>query len=454
MPGLLDFLSHFYDYRLVFAIVLAIILYDSWSRFAKREKWLRFVVSILPKYANAHYNLAAFLLKYPRRFDEAERELRLAIELDPKLPDAYRSLVALLDHKKADVQEIDAIYSQMQLMIPDDTAPYMWRATNFLRKRMFAESEQSVRQAINVAPRFGPAYELLAGLLRLQKRFPEALEAYEKAVNFGVGNAKLHAELAQIAEQLERYPVAEKAYRRVIALEPKNIDAYSELTRLLEKQKRYQDAEKLLKKGIEINPQAAILKALLAYSINHLGNQPKALELLSEIASLESNDAHTFYLIAYWYHGQKFHKEAEIAYRNAIRKDSKVINAYYWLGGLLVQNERYQEAEALYQQAILIDDKNAQLFWALGMLYHSRLKRYQDADAAFQKVTELTPAVADAFYNIACANSLLQNKERALKYLKIGLEKGSSAAHAWIDSDLEWIRKDPAFAEIVGPKPE
>jgi len=54
-------------------------------------------------------------------------------------------------------------------------------------------------------------------------------------------------------------------------------------------------------------------------------------------------------------------------------------------------------------------------------------------------------------YNRACFESICGNMEKALNLLKIALEKGQSSKE-WVkqDPDLENLRDDPRFKEIVG----
>lgn len=61
----------------------------------------------------------------------------------------------------------------------------------------------------------------------------------------------------------------------------------------------------------------------------------------------------------------------------------------------------------------------------------------------------------DDWYNPACLESILGNLDTAFDHLtKAAQEKSFDKAWAWEDPDLQWIRDDPRFLEIVGPKPE
>jgi len=74
---------------------------------------------------------------------------------------------------------------------------------------------------------------------------------------------------------------------------------------------------------------------------------------------------------------------------------------------------------------------------------------YDDA----KKQEEITRAVVgkEIEYNQACFEAICGNHENALALLKIGLEKNQSTKE-WTrqDPDLENIRNDPRFKELVG----
>jgi len=72
-----------------------------------------------------------------------------------------------------------------------------------------------------------------------------------------------------------------------------------------------------------------------------------------------------------------------------------------------------------------------------------------------EKSRKFIPQNDDYWYNLSCIETILGNTEIAFQNLKKATqEKSFDKEWAWEDSDLQWIRDDPRFAEIVGPKPE
>ncbi|HXF85477.1 MAG TPA: tetratricopeptide repeat protein [Anaerolineales bacterium] len=175
--------------------------------------------------------------------------------------------------------------------------------------------------------------------------------------------------------------------------------------------------------------------------------------------------------------------EAEDAYRQAIAKDPNFAQAYSNLGILLRKLGRYAEAEDVYRQAIAIDPNDAQAYNNLVILLRVTgrekeaiplLEKMLEINAndfnsylgiasirksigepvpeqMLEKARQLIPA--EDWYNRACLESVSGNADTAFEYLqKAAQQKKFNPAWAWQDPDLQWIRGDPRFAEIVGKK--
>jgi mannose-6-phosphate isomerase-like protein (cupin superfamily) len=75
---------------------------------------------------------------------------------------------------------------------------------------------------------------------------------------------------------------------------------------------------------------------------------------------------------------------------------------------------------------------------------------YAEAADLMRGVVETNPQYADLFYNLACVESLAGRKTDALDHLRRAIEMSERfRAYAKDDSDLEPIRDDPAFKELV-----
>jgi len=77
-------------------------------------------------------------------------------------------------------------------------------------------------------------------------------------------------------------------------------------------------------------------------------------------------------------------------------------------------------------------------------------KEYEKGRALFQALLLLVPEDILGTYNLACAESLLGNREEAVKMLRRAVDLGyGNLPHLLADSDLENIRDMKEFVEIV-----
>jgi mannose-6-phosphate isomerase-like protein (cupin superfamily) len=87
--------------------------------------------------------------------------------------------------------------------------------------------------------------------------------------------------------------------------------------------------------------------------------------------------------------------------------------------------------------------------WAPVRALHEK-GEYAEAADLMRDVVEANPQYADLFYNLACVESLAGRKTDALDHLRRAFEMSERfRAYAKEDSDLDPIRDDPAFKEIV-----
>ena len=375
-----------------------------------------------------------YVFQQDKNLDEAERSYRNAIELDPSLPEAYSNLGLLLH-------------------------------ANLKR---YNEAEAAYRKAIELNPSYATAYYNLGNLLSDEnlKRYEEAEAAYRKAIELNPSNATAYSTLGILLKNLKRTEEAEAAYRKAIELceaspsgdNPSYATAYYNLGLLLhENLKRYEEAEAAYRKAIEL------------CEASPSGDNPLYATAYSNLGILLKN--------------LKRYEEAEAAYRKAIELNPSLPEAYSNLGSLLDDLKRYDEAEAAYRKAIELDPSESAAYNNLVILLRL-INRIEDAMPLLEKVLEINPedfnpylAMAsvnkqlgkdisndhtekarqfmpeDDWYNRACLESICDNFDLAFEHLQRAAQaEGFNPAWAWDDPDLQWVRDDPRFTKIVGPR--
>ena len=84
-------------------------------------------------------------------------------------------------------------------------------------------------------------------------------------------------------------------------------------------------------------------------------------------------------------------------------------------------------------------------------LVHFANKDYEKAAEVYESFLAETPGNAGFLYNLACAESLLGRKEKALQHLRESVETDAVyKKNALEDPDFDAIRDDPEFSVITG----
>ncbi|HEV7747781.1 MAG TPA: tetratricopeptide repeat protein [Pyrinomonadaceae bacterium] len=97
--------------------------------------------------------------------------------------------------------------------------------------------------------------------------------------------------------------------------------------------------------------------------------------------------------------------------------------------------------------------RDGEEWFARGYQMHNS-DRFEEAIEAFKRAADLGHRKATAMYNIACGYSLLNDKENALVWLQQALDNGFEGAdYLWDDSDLDPLRSDSRFKQILASVP-
>lgn len=93
---------------------------------------------------------------------------------------------------------------------------------------------------------------------------------------------------------------------------------------------------------------------------------------------------------------------------------------------------------------------DSDLLSQLGYLY-TQCGRYRDGLAVDRRLVAMRPRDPISYYNLACSHSRLKQAARAFAALRRAIELGyRDVEHMQADPDLENIRKDPRWQDLLG----
>jgi tetratricopeptide (TPR) repeat protein len=114
-----------------------------------------------------------------------------------------------------------------------------------------------------------------------------------------------------------------------------------------------------------------------------------------------------------------------------------------------IQNRQWEQAEKAFKLLLANEPRKAEAWFFLGLSLHSQ-QRYRDAIQAYIVADSLEYAPARTRYNMACSYSLLNENGEAIHAIARAMNAGFRQLQLLLtDTDLDNIRNEPAFQELV-----
>ncbi len=445
-----EFVAH--EWRLFLIIPLIAVLAYLWAFVLTTKRILQWLVHLWPLSARLHFELGQHLLESEP--EKAELALKQAITLKPDMSEAYFLLANLqLEHKDR-LADAEQTVKQMLRQFPGHPVAYCLQGQARERRECYSDAEKSYRAANAAAPEFGWPCSLLGALRR----------------------DKLHNLLG-----------AEIAYRQAIRNQPGAWSNYYYLGNLMMLARRYGDAAKCYEMAVQKNRHDAPSQINLGLALLAARRPAEARKTLPRAMRMRPKSPAAELGLGRLLRQLERTAEAEAAFRRAIDKDANLVDAYDELGRILDEQPcNMAEAELVYRQGLKIDGSHQALNYDLSLLLR-RMHRNLEAIPFVEQTLACDPEDFDAHlalaaihkhsgdassfaesaamarrllpcdepYAAACLEALCDDPEAALEQLgKAAQASGFDKWWAWNDPDLECLRADPRFTEIVGPEPE
>ena len=311
--------------------------------------------------------------------DDALRSLWAAMQADPRLTtlETIEKLARNSDHDDM----LAKAYGQVltSALRPDDRAQVLTRAAALDKRRGdLAAAERRLREALQVSPNLGDAFDLLDVLLDEQNRFSDLVTLLlERAAKVGESDVQraLFGRAAELARATNDQEGALDAYARLAALDPGDVAS------------RLAQVEILREAGLD-----ARLSTALASLADVTGDRRERAELLCEAARLQ----HT---------GADANERIEGLYQRAFAASGACDEAFVWLERHLHGNPR-QLIPILQARAEALS-KGPTRTLALRKLAHA----HRDLDNAADACAALEAALADDKHNAAVLDELIKTSE-------------------------------------------
>jgi TolB-like protein/Tfp pilus assembly protein PilF len=245
---------------------------------------------------------------------------------------------------------------------------------------------------------------------------PKARAAALKALALDESLGEAHAALGYAATTYGwEWAAAEREFERAIVLDPGYATAHFWYGVHLAARGRTERALSQAKQARELDPLSPIIHAGVAW-IHHLGRQ---------------------------------YDEAMEDARKSLEIDPAFLMGHFRLGVAHERKASYDDAIAEIRKAIATSGENPDMIAALGHVLAASGRRAEARGIADQLIDLRNRRYVSA-YSVAAVYSGLDEKDRAFEWLRKALEERSwSLALAGVDPDMDPLRSDPRFSELL-----
>jgi eukaryotic-like serine/threonine-protein kinase len=353
-------------------------------------------VDLDPGYAIAHAKLALAygrlygIRRDPGALDLARGNCEHALALDAGLVDARLSRAFLLEQTGNVQGALDETKKTLALD-PSNPRTLLWQARIYIRLNRWADAERTFHRLLQERPNDWVTYNDLGAALHQQGKYQEAIGAFRAASIAAPGSSMALSNLGVEYLQVGDFAKATESLKKSLALQPDSDQAAVNTSIALRYQGRYEEALPFALKAVELSP----------------ADDTNWLELGECYTSLRNHQS-----------------EAKSAYLRAAKEAE--------------QHLRTNAADGPT--------------WMLLALYHVKSGNPQNAVSLIEKAESRGANDMDSQLYKARILELLGKREEALATLAVCFGRGASAYQVGSFPDLQSLRKDPRYREILQAK--
>ena len=242
-------------------------------------------------------------------------------------------------------------------------------------------------------------------------------------------------------------------FSRAIELNPQNFGAYSFRGAVYFEIKSYKKALEDFDKALDMKPECVLCYSSRAQTKEKLEDWIGAYEDYTSAIVFSPKDPELYYKRASLFvYINKNRDKALSDLAKCFDIDSKNKSRYYRMRASIFSLSQEKEKAILdYKELLRLGENDSNTFYNIGSCYFS-LEYYDKAVEYFNKAINIDPDNDLALFEMAKTYSVLDEKEEALKYLKLAFEKGGIVTRIGFEGiDHRWknIKEMHEFKKLV-----
>ncbi len=319
------------------------------------------------------------------------------------------------------------------------------RPENWNEVKIFYEN------AIALDSTFAYAYASLGTVCANIRDLECAKHNYTKAVQYidNLTARERYRILAEYDNIVEEDPEkAIQSYKALLEMYPDYSSGHNNLGYIYQRLRRYDEALASYEEAIRIDPYFIMPRNNISDMYLDSGEYDKVIEVGSEIVRIDSTYAMGYLSLGRAYNSNGNYNEALGCLRKAVMLDPDNAWIHLHIGRSYQGKEMYDEAIEEFRRSCDLDPRNHFALSNIACAYAHKGMR-EEAIRIAEEALDLGPR-EKKLYNLACVYSLLNEREKAIECLTRSIEEGyRNYDHIMNDSDIETIRDDPRFAELM-----
>lgn len=439
------------------------------------DKALQYLPKKDTEYVSFALSIRAEVYKELKEYDKALADYARAIKGDPERTQLYKDRAQLL-YELEKYDQADKDYQKISELDQGDVVGYVGLGRNDYARKNYDDAIEKYSYAIKLSPTYAQGYSFRAESYMGQKKYNEAIDDIIKALEIN-GDGKAYYLMQEVADSAST-PLIAKLKIQAASDPNKNSWPYY-IGIVYDINKNYRQAINWYSKSYEKDSKPFIAD-LIADCYDDLGDYDKALYYIDMAINQDSTDVDFIYRKANCLDHAGRSKEALSVMDDYVNKAPRDFRGYYWRGwikdhtndldgaiedytisvtlnpdyayGILNRGRMYllknemDLAKSDFEEAIAKDTVDGGR--SAAMYSYIYLGKYDEATRIINHILEKDSK--ENCYEAACAYSLMNNKEKALVYLRKALEGGYyEFNHMRRDRDLDNIRTMPEFETLL-----
>lgn len=366
--------------------------------------------------------LSAVTFVQVKYWQDSKSVYKHALEVGPANPVMLNNMGNALvkENKLADAV---GYYQEALLLKPDYAKAHNNLASAFYKMGRIDESVRYYAEALRYRPNFYEVHNNFGCVLMEHGKEKEAMFHLREAIRLNPDYDEAHYNLGMLFFRKERMEQAAGHYMRAININPYYAQAHNNLGLVNYKLGKMGKAVKNYNEALKLDPNMAQAHENLGIILFYAGNYDKAIFHLQKAVQINpGNDSVKAKIKSVVEEKDRFQAE-EKSLLDKIAGAPDVFANYDYLGDFYLKYKKLDSAAEQYAKAIAIDPKNHILIIKLAKT-HAMKGNFNKALSEAEKAIRFKPDYAYGYYFIASVYSLLNDRERAVEWLKKAVDNG------------------------------